>query len=359
ARSRPSCRRPYSASSRAASENRASMPRSRASRIARSIRMAPWRSFCTDESRAGRDDRHHAARLPGDDPLPYRLRHRRSAGARWRDPAWPRERREHRSRDRPCVPVRIRPHLRPAPACRDAAASCDRDHLRRGNALDRHHGDRRQPRGPRGARGDGCRTRRRLVLGEPRAVARPSFCCGLPGQPMAYRARSRPRRHARRALVIELTIFRTGGVEIGASAFVPGATDEKAFVPVWSALLRTPEGNVLFDTGLHPVHVERPDATFGPGNALKVVMTKEDAVVARLASLGVRPDEVTVVVNSHLHFDHAGNNGAFPKATFIVQGDHLAFAKGKPNFPGIYWDIPELTYMPVAGRARVASVSRW
>jgi N-acyl homoserine lactone hydrolase len=134
---------------------------------------------------------------------------------------------------------------------------------------------------------------------------------------------------------------------------VPGGTDDKSFAPVWSALIRTPEGNVLFDTGLHPVHVERPDATFGPGS-LKVVMAKEDAVVARLASLGVRPDDVSVVVNSHLHFDHAGNNGAFPHATFIVQGEHLAFAKGKPNFPGIYWDIPELTYMPVVGRTRVA-----
>jgi N-acyl homoserine lactone hydrolase len=143
-------------------------------------------------------------------------------------------------------------------------------------------------------------------------------------------------------------------VEIGASAFVPGATADKKFAPVWSALLRTPEGNVLFDTGLHPVHVERPDATFGPGNALKVVMAKEDAVVARLASLGIRPDDVTIVVNSHLHFDHAGNNGAFPKATFLVQSEHLAFAKGKPNFPGVYWDIPELTYIPVAGRTRVA-----
>lgn len=153
--------------------------------------------------------------------------------------------------------------------------------------------------------------------------------------------------------MIELTIFRTGGVEIAGSAFMPGATEDKSFAPVWSALLRTPEGNVLFDTGLHPVHVDRPDATFGP-SSLRVVMEKEDAVVARLASLGVRPDDVTVVVNSHLHFDHAGNNGAFPKATFIVQGEHLAFAKGKPNFPGVYWDIPELTYMPVAGRIRVA-----
>ena len=154
--------------------------------------------------------------------------------------------------------------------------------------------------------------------------------------------------------MIELTLFRTGGVSIGASAFVPAAADDKTFVPVWSGLVRTPEGNVLFDTGLHPVHVERPDATFGPGG-LKVVMAKEDAVVSRLASLGVRPADVAVVVNSHLHFDHAGNNGAFPQATFIVQGEHLAFAKGKPNFPGVYWDIPELTYMPVSGRVRVAT----
>ena len=154
--------------------------------------------------------------------------------------------------------------------------------------------------------------------------------------------------------MIELTIIRTGLIDLPRSTFFPYGGLEIIRIPVWSGLVRTDEGLVLFDTGLHPVHVERPDATFGPGS-LKVVMTKEDAVVSRLAALGVRPDDVTIVVNSHLHFDHAGNNGAFPKATFVVQGEHLAFAKGKPNFPGIYWDIPELTYMPVSGRVRVAT----
>jgi N-acyl homoserine lactone hydrolase len=123
---------------------------------------------------------------------------------------------------------------------------------------------------------------------------------------------------------------------------------------VWSALLRTPEGNILFDTGLHPVHADRPDATFGPLPGMVVAMEHADAVGARLAASGVRPDDVSVGVNSHLHVDHAGNNGAFPKATFVVQGEHLAFAKGKPNFPAVYWDIPELTYIPAAGRSRVA-----
>src|SRR2546422_9677934 len=60
------------------------------------------------------------------------------------------------------------------------------------------------------------------------------------------------------------------------------------------------------------------------------------------------------VGNPDMRGADAGNNGAFPRATFIVQGEHLAFAKGKPNFPGVYWDIPELTYLPVTGRTRVA-----
>jgi N-acyl homoserine lactone hydrolase len=159
-------------------------------------------------------------------------------------------------------------------------------------------------------------------------------------------------------VALELTLFRTGGVDIARSAFHPWLAEpersEMTFQPVWSALIRTPEGNILFDTGLHPVHVERPDATFGAQKTMRVAMAAEDRVVDRLAALGVKPEDVAIVVNSHLHFDHAGNNGAFPRATFIVQADHLAFAKGKPNFPGVYWDIPELTYLPANGRTRVA-----
>ena len=154
--------------------------------------------------------------------------------------------------------------------------------------------------------------------------------------------------------MIELTILRTGLVDLPRSTFFPDGGPDIIRIPVWSGLLRTGEGLVLFDTGLHPVHIDRPDATYGPQSSVKPVMEPDDAIVARLASVGVRPDDVAIVVNSHLHFDHAGNNGAFPKATFIVQGEHLAFAKGKPGFPGVYWDIPELTYLPVTGRTRVA-----
>ena len=159
-------------------------------------------------------------------------------------------------------------------------------------------------------------------------------------------------------MALELVLFHAGAVELARGAFHPWLDEKErsALVncPVWSALVRTPEGNVLFDTGLHPVHVARPEATFGRQTGLRIEMTADDALVARLASVGIRPDDVGVVVNSHLHFDHAGNNGAFPRATFVSQREHLAFAKGRPNFPGVYWDIPELTYVPADGRTRIA-----
>ena len=159
--------------------------------------------------------------------------------------------------------------------------------------------------------------------------------------------------------VSELLLFRTGAVELARSNFAPWLAapdrDELVVQPVWSALLRTSEGPILFDTGLHPVHVTRPEATFGARSGLRVAMAEQDAILSRLKALGVAADDIAIVVNSHLHFDHAGNNRAFPKAAFLVQADHLAYAKGRPNFPAVYWDDPALTYVPTAGRARVAA----
>lgn len=157
---------------------------------------------------------------------------------------------------------------------------------------------------------------------------------------------------------LELTLFRTGGVDIAQGAFAPWlpAAEREVLVPspVWSALVRTAQGNVLFDTGLHPVHIERPEATFGPQPRMRIVMREEDRILAQLALLRLGPSDIAIVVNSHLHFDHAGNNGAFPDATFVVQREHLAYAKGRPNFPAQYWDRPELRYHQVDGEAEVA-----
>ena len=90
-------------------------------------------------------------------------------------------------------------------------------------------------------------------------------------------------------------------------------------LPIPSWLIEHPKGLVLFDTGLHPslqtsneriglaAKFFRPD--FPPGEEL----------TARLAAVGVRPDDISKIVFSHLHFDHVGGTEEIPDARIIVQ----------------------------------------
>src|ERR1700722_7798623 len=57
-----------------------------------------------------------------------------------------------------------------------------------------------------------------------------------------------------------------------------------------------------------------------------------------LAKVGVRPEDIDIVVLTHLHFDHAGAFDAFPNARILVQRceyegwkEHLAAMPEKPQ----------------------------
>lgn len=52
-------------------------------------------------------------------------------------------------------------------------------------------------------------------------------------------------------------------------------------------------------------------------------------VERHLADLGIAAEDVTDVIMTHLHWDHAGNIGLFPNARFHVQADELAFCTGR------------------------------
>jgi N-acyl homoserine lactone hydrolase len=96
--------------------------------------------------------------------------------------------------------------------------------------------------------------------------------------------------------------------------------NERLVVNAW--LVRHPEATVLVDTGIAE-HI--PDADV---EELKFVRTP---IAEALAAVGAAPADVDIVVNCHLHADHAGGNVDFPDARVIVQPAELAAAR-EPDY---------------------------
>ena len=67
-------------------------------------------------------------------------------------------------------------------------------------------------------------------------------------------------------------------------------------------------GAVLVDTGCG-----------GPDELLREYRVVNRTVAGALALHGLSPADITMVVNTHLHFDHCGQNAAFPHAPILVQ----------------------------------------
>ncbi len=130
----------------------------------------------------------------------------------------------------------------------------------------------------------------------------------------------------------ELSVFSDGTYPLDGGAFfgvIPKVmwsrkveSDEKNYVQAGlnSLLIRTGKQTVLVETGM--------------GNKLSERMVKFYGQPAKLfdnlAAAGVAPDDIDIVINSHLHFDHCGWNTVRDKNGKIV-----------PTFPRAKYYAPE------------------
>src|SRR5438552_10905007 len=128
----------------------------------------------------------------------------------------------------------------------------------------------------------------------------------------------------------DLTVFPDGTYYLDGGAFfgvvpkvmwsrqVKADEQNRVVVGLNSLLVRTGKQNVLIETGI--------------GNKLSEKMVKIYGQPAKLldnlAAGGVGPEDVDIVINTHLHFDHCGWNtvrqgdrvaATFPKARYYVQ----------------------------------------
>jgi glyoxylase-like metal-dependent hydrolase (beta-lactamase superfamily II) len=98
-------------------------------------------------------------------------------------------------------------------------------------------------------------------------------------------------------------------------------------------LVEHPSGLVLIDTGAGNKENEKFYEIYGVENAGESAPTRLEE---GLNALGVRPDDIAIVIDTHLHFDHAGGNTSkgvdgvvrpsFPNARYVVQRGEYDYA---------------------------------
>ena len=114
------------------------------------------------------------------------------------------------------------------------------------------------------------------------------------------------------------------------------APDDRNRIPLAlrCLLVEAPEALILVDTGTGNKEDEKFRDIYGVENEGDPTRL-EDGIRAA----GFAPEDVEIVVNTHLHFDHAGGNTlrrpdgtvepAFPRARYVVQRGEFEFAHSK------------------------------
>ena len=114
---------------------------------------------------------------------------------------------------------------------------------------------------------------------------------------------------------------------------------------VFAFAVRHQTGLILYETGI------------GRGNEHldNYYQVVHRPIEAALEAHRHRVDDVRLVVNSHLHFDHCGNNMRFPGLPIYVQAPEYEAAR-RPNYTVPEWvDFEGADYAVVDGDTQVAS----
>jgi N-acyl homoserine lactone hydrolase len=129
---------------------------------------------------------------------------------------------------------------------------------------------------------------------------------------------------------VRVHVFETGRL-IGNRTFLRGRgwssllrPAEPFEFPVHCYVLEHPDGLIAIDTGLREgVRVPRAQRRFVP----RPIVAPEETIGARMRAKGLRPEDVSTVVVTHLDWDHAGGLGAFPNAKVMVHRPEYEFAR--------------------------------
>lgn len=111
-------------------------------------------------------------------------------------------------------------------------------------------------------------------------------------------------------------------------------TGKKMRIVASCYLIKHGDQYMLWDTGL-PAAVK--GAPLNDNDTFSVTLAK--TLPEQLATIGVKPEQISLVGISHYHFDHIGQISAFPNAKLLIGAGDWAAMKGAPAPFGFQADL--------------------
>jgi N-acyl homoserine lactone hydrolase len=112
--------------------------------------------------------------------------------------------------------------------------------------------------------------------------------------------------------------------------------------PVHGFVITHPSGAVLVDTGVG-----------GPEDVLSDWRVVNVAAADALAELDMSPADISLVINTHLHFDHCGQNAVFKHAPFYVQRSELERARRESSDLSEWFDFMDARFELLDGDTEI------
>lgn len=146
---------------------------------------------------------------------------------------------------------------------------------------------------------------------------------------------------------IKVYVLSGGILDADRSVIHPGDDSRRRItLPVPQILIQSDGRNILVDTGCPVVAAGDDDALqreFGMDPSwIRPRIGPGERPDRQLAMLGLTPDDLDLVINTHMHFDHAGGNALFAGVPLAVQETELNAVR---EVPGDHlWDAPGLQF---------------
>lgn len=134
-----------------------------------------------------------------------------------------------------------------------------------------------------------------------------------------------------------------------AVAYYMNFSDERRWGAAYAWLIEGPKQNILVDTGCDAEDMKRISKV---GAMWESIQSFEQS----LQKYGLTPQDIDIVIATHLHNDHCLNTDKCTRAKVVVQEQELKFAlKPHPLFAGLYNQslLQKFDYQIVKGRYQV------